>query len=229
MIDSALQVWPNERNLLGLKVEVLQARGQLDEAQSILGKLSFDSPEPDACAGALFYQAWARRDPSIALKVWDAYARGPLGKDPSFLLTRAELQKRAGQAAEAQTAVTRARDILEQQLKEQPNNRDVIGSLAFALATLGERDAALKMLARLDLSVAGDARDTGTGHEVRARAFIRLGDKDAAIASLEKLLAVPSDGIFVVPVTPATLRVDPDFDSLHGDPRFEKLCQEKTK
>ena len=29
------------------------------------------------------------------------------------------------------------------------------------------------------------------------------------------------------PVTPALLRLDPDWDNLRGDPRFDKLCQEK--
>jgi hypothetical protein len=30
-------------------------------------------------------------------------------------------------------------------------------------------------------------------------------------------------------VTPALLRIDPDWDNLRGDPRFEKLCQEPAK
>jgi hypothetical protein len=28
---------------------------------------------------------------------------------------------------------------------------------------------------------------------------------------------------------PALLRLDPDSDNLRGDPRFEKLCQEKQQ
>jgi hypothetical protein len=59
--------------------------------------------------------------------------------------------------------------------------------------------------------------------------LLLFGDKDRGISSLERLLSGPSDALFGLPVTPAVLRLDPAFDSLRGDPRFEKLCQEPTK
>jgi hypothetical protein len=36
-------------------------------------------------------------------------------------------------------------------------------------------------------------------------------------------------GLFGPPLTPALLRLDPDWDNLRDDPRFEKLCQQTSK
>jgi hypothetical protein len=53
----------------------------------------------------------------------------------------------------------------------------------------------------------------------------RLGNKDEAISSLEKALSKPCDGITGMPPTPELLRLDPDYDPLHGDRRFEALAE----
>lgn len=71
-----------------------------------------------------------------------------------------------------------------------------------------------------------EERPTATG-EVRCSKIRGFKNGDGAIAALEQLMAAPCDAIFGPPMTPALLRLDPDFDSLRGNPRFEKLCQEK--
>jgi hypothetical protein len=70
-----------------------------------------------------------------------------------------------------------------------------------------------------------DGADGPQTIEVLARVAARLGEPDRAITALEKALSTPGDGALAVnaPITPALLQLDPMFDPLRNDPRFQKL------
>jgi serine/threonine-protein kinase len=140
-------------------------------------------------------------------------------------------QEVAGDHAAAQESWRQARSELESFLKEQPGNYILIEDLALTNMGLGDKAAALALS---EQAMAADPIEKDAMHgpfsiEILARVAAQIGKPDRAIAALQKLLSIPygAEQTMGVPLTPALLRLDPMFDPLRGDLRFQKLCEEK--
>jgi tetratricopeptide (TPR) repeat protein len=136
-------------------------------------------------------------------------------------------QDLSGDHAAAEATWRRARSELESFFKEQPENYRLVGVLALTNMGLGDKAAALR-LAEQAMAVLPIEKDAFAGPgplEILARVAARTGDSDRAIAALQKLLSIPYEGALALslPLTPALLRLDPMFDSIRDDPRFQKL------
>ena len=227
LYDEALKIWPNDSTLLARKAGVYQAMGDLERADELLKKLS---PQPDnvAALARLYDQALLSRHypETIALLQTASEQVASIPQRNEYRLWLGDLQRLAGDAAGATAIYAQARTELEQLLAIQRQNLDMTDTLALLCAGLGDKDAALKYAeegVRL-VPVSKDALGGRAAEATRAIVNARFGERDRAIPALERLLNLPGGR---PPITPATLRLNPEFDLLRSDPRFQELCKGK--
>ena len=118
----------------------------------------------------------------------------------------------------ARAAFLKAKTTLEDQLKRSPANPDIHIQLAKVLAFLSEKDSALAEAQRATELI--PQSDAFGGPEIMsgvAEVYATLGENDRAIEILDGLLSRPSG------VTAQALKVNPIWDPLRNDPRFQGL------
>jgi TolB-like protein/Tfp pilus assembly protein PilF len=128
---------------------------------------------------------------------------------------RRSLRDEAG----ARVAFLKAKSAIEEDLKRSSDSADKHIQLAKVLAYLGEKDSALAEAQRAT-ELLPESKDAFGGPEIMegvAQVHAVVGDKGRAIEILDGLLSRPSA------VTVQVLKVNPVWDPLREDPRFQAL------
>jgi TolB-like protein/Flp pilus assembly protein TadD len=119
----------------------------------------------------------------------------------------------------ALSAFERARPIAEKALRESPDDASRHVTLGMILAGLGKKDAAIaegKRAVEL-LPESQDALDGPKTTVALAQIYAWTGESDQALQILDRSLSTPNG------VTAPFLRLDPIWDPLRSDPRFQAL------
>jgi tetratricopeptide (TPR) repeat protein len=225
-VDRALAWVPTNRDLglISMKAEIFLATGDLQAMKPLLANPRLD-PNPRAVY-ALFQRSYAEATEILSKALATETDRKARNIEKLLLgLT----QQRAGDVAAARATYQGALQDFRRQLdKMAPDSFAAAQTHAFlgwAYAGLGEAAAAIAegQKAMIIHPTSKDPVDGPAEEERMAHIYALLGDADLAIPILKRLLQIPYDGA----ITPALLRLDPIWDQIRDDLRFQELVSAK--
>jgi TolB-like protein/Tfp pilus assembly protein PilF len=226
-VDRGLQINPRGIGLWDIKVKLAMAeKGDFSVYEQAVEKgKSFSVSDEERVkiigeeANLLLFQ----RKYDQLLQLGQSFSDNALAAVPGSLAMKyfaiGIAQKGLGDDAAARTALLRSKSILEEQLKQKPDDAELHVGFAKVLAWLGEKDTAIAEVQRA-MDLRPESKDAFEGPQITeqvAQVYAILGDNARAIELLDGLLSRPSE------VTLHALKVNPAWDPLRNDAGFQAL------
>jgi serine/threonine protein kinase/tetratricopeptide (TPR) repeat protein len=234
LYDRALDIMPNDPDVMAAKASIYQAQGNLQEAARLLLEINEQTVFEDTFEIKIT-QLRLERNYAEAVRLLQArQAQFHFASQYSKGLNQVSLafaQRLAGDTAGAKATAEQARNTFEHLYRDQPDNALLAARLSQAYAAIEQKDSALKEGERA-IMLLPRAKDRVLGpifEENLARIQTIFGENSRAVSTLRQLLQTPYNSWLYSPalITPALLRLDPLWDPLRADPAFQKLCEEK--
>jgi TolB-like protein/Tfp pilus assembly protein PilF len=240
LFDRALDITPNDPDVMAFKASLYQAQGNLQDAAKLLSEVNAQTPSSSAFLIKMT-ELRLERNLGEAIRLLEGrqthfHFASEIDKGNNQVWL-ARTQRLNGDTAGAKVTAEQVRNTLEPLCNDQPDNALFVGELSLANAVLGEKEVALKEAERAIMLC---SKDRMWGSAMWGSAFeenlaviqMMVGENSSrAISTLTRLLQTPGMSWAYAcgrkPVTPALLRLDPLWDPLRADPAFQKLCEEK--
>jgi serine/threonine-protein kinase len=210
---------PNTRILLALVA--LDWRADIKPFQTTLAALVAENPSVAPDVDIPLY-ALCERSAVASNRTLTNYPREGVvtnGVNFPYAYWEGAVARCQGDLAKARPAFTVARSEVEKLVEKQPDFAAALSLLGMIDAGLGRKEEALREGRRSCelLPISKDAIDGGDIAINLARIYAWTGEKDRAIEQIAAVERVPNS------LSYGLLKLHPYWDSLRGDPRFEKI------
>src|SRR5262245_42383225 len=220
--DRALAIMPGDpATRINLALVALDWRADMKPFQDTLATLFAENPSLSLDLDAL-RPALCERPPTVAIRALTNYPREGVvnnGVNNPRAYWDGVIAQCQGDSAKAQTAFTAARREVEKAVAKQPDFAAAFTLLGMIDAGLGRKEEAIRegLHGCELLPISKDAID-GVDLAINlAQIYAWTGEKDRAIEQIAAVERVPNTLSYGV------LKLHPYWDSLRGDPRFEKI------
>ena len=223
--DRAIALAPTNPTIVLIKVLIALARGDLDSARAVV-KHTETQIDPGILLPfmALYQDLYWVLDDEEQRQVLAAPPSAFDDDRASWGLVRAETYHLRGDRAHAAIYADSARLAFLEQLRSEPEDGQRQVLLGLSLAYLGRKaDAVREGLAGVKLIPISQNALNGPYVQLQmVRIYLLVGEQEKALDLLEPLLRVPFY------LSPGWLRIDPTFEPVRKNPRFQKLVEGKT-